>query len=410
MKFEIKPYKLINTIQHYDWGTRNDEAFIPQLLGRKVEKDVPYAELWIGAHSKAPSVIDIDGSRIALDLLIKNFPKIILGEKYYLKYDYKLPFLFKVLSAGEALSIQAHPNKKQAELLHKRDPKNYPDDNHKPEIAIALDRLVALIGFRPVIELIESLKRYPELTEFIGQEETEIILNSQKDSDEHFIRSFYTALMNKSLSHEKELEKSLSKLEKRLTLKNDLSPEEKLFLQLRRKYKTDVGLFSLFILNYIELSKGQGIFLSAGVPHAYLKGNIIECMANSDNVIRAGLTPKYKDIRTLTEMLNYKPGKYPVIEPQPEAGAYIYEVPINEFFLQRTALEKREIVEMPDIESIRIILVMNGSIKIRWKSGGKNGLMQGVKGESILIPAALRDCRIEALEKTLSFTVSIGNS
>ena len=151
LKFETRPFRLLNKIQHYAWGARNEQAFIAKLLQLEVEKDKPYAELWMGTHPNAPSAVEInDQEKIPLDRFIKQFPKEVLGQKVIERFGVQLPFLFKVLSAGEALSIQAHPNKEQAAMLHQRDPEHYPDDNHKPEIAIALDQLTALVGFRPL--------------------------------------------------------------------------------------------------------------------------------------------------------------------------------------------------------------------------------------------------------------------
>jgi mannose-6-phosphate isomerase len=138
-----------NPIQNYDWGTRNKEAYIPQLLGIDAKPDTPYGELWLGAHPKAPSMVWVDGELTPLDQWISAHPIEVLGKAVARKFNGQLPFLLKVLSAGEALSIQAHPNKAQAKILHATDPLHYPDDNHKPEIAIALDSLTALVGIKP---------------------------------------------------------------------------------------------------------------------------------------------------------------------------------------------------------------------------------------------------------------------
>ena len=132
-----RPYRMHNQIQHYAWGTRDQDAYIAHLLGNEPEEGVPYAELWMGAHPKAPSTIELeDGRTVALNMWIKAHPNAILGREVAERYG-KLPFLFKVLSAGQSLSIQAHPTKAQAEKLHARDPEHYPDNNHKPEIAVA---------------------------------------------------------------------------------------------------------------------------------------------------------------------------------------------------------------------------------------------------------------------------------
>ena len=157
-KIYPQPYILLGKIQNYDWGTVNKEAFIPRLLKIEQKKDLPYAEYWIGVHPKAPSEIILEGEKVSLPSVLKQFPFEILGERISKKFNNSLPFLLKVLSVNKALSIQAHPNKKLADALNQRDPVNYPDKNHKPEIAIAIDKLKAIVGLKePIISLI-SLK------------------------------------------------------------------------------------------------------------------------------------------------------------------------------------------------------------------------------------------------------------
>src|SRR5512143_3556822 len=163
--FLFRPFLLENSIQHYPWGERGKDAYIPRLLGVDVEsEDTPFAELWIGTHPSAPSKVVVDsGKEMLLSELISEYPTEILGASVNEAFNGQLPFLLKVLSAREILSIQMHPNKQQALELHKQDPKNYPDTNHKPEIAIALDSLTALVGLIDDKELQSVIKRYPEL-------------------------------------------------------------------------------------------------------------------------------------------------------------------------------------------------------------------------------------------------------
>ena len=159
--FEAKLYQLKNTIQHYAWGSKNADAFIPHLLGIEVENNKPYAELWIGTHPKAPSIVVDSGNKILLNKFIELYPTEILGEATARQFNNRLPFLFKVLRAAEALSIQTHPNKIQAEELHRLDPVNYPDDNHKPEIAISIDELTCLLGLRSFFVINSGFTDYP---------------------------------------------------------------------------------------------------------------------------------------------------------------------------------------------------------------------------------------------------------
>ena len=390
--FKIQPYLLKNEVQNYAWGQKNEEAFIPKLLGIKPKKDLPYAELWIGAHPKAPSKIM---TRTLLELL-EEFPDEILGEEMNIKFSGKLPFLMKVLTAGEALSIQAHPNKSQAEVLHAKDPEHYPDNNHKPEIAIALDDLTALIGFRTIAEMLELLVEYPPIDEFVSGE----ILKGENPKES--LKSFYSEIMTKSEAQQEELENILVKMDELISSKSDRSEADELFIELRKKYGTDVGLFSLYLFNLVHLKQGEAVFLNAGIPHAYLKGNIIECMANSDNVVRAGLTPKFKDISTLIDVLTYETGIPTIMKANKNSVTTEYSVPIPEFsILLKEMIAGQEFKVLDD--KLEIFIITEGKIQI--DSDDFTQIFK--KGDTILIPAALEDYSISALENTIIYSAVI---
>lgn len=386
MQIEPKPYKLYNTIQHYDWGTKNKNAFIPQLLGTDTVTDKPYAELWIGAHPKAPSKISIEDQYYELNDLIEQFPTEILGKYVAEKFDNKLPFLLKVLSAAKALSIQTHPNKQQAELLHKKDPTNYPDDNHKPEIAIALDNLTAVAGFRSVNEIVDILKSYDEFKDFVGTIVYDDIINGSGSDLKNKIKHLYKLIMEQGRDREK-LENIINRLKNRFTNKINLVPIEKQFLEQNKLYGTDIGLISFLLFNLIELKPRQAIFTDAGIPHAYIKGNIIECMANSDNVVRAGLTNKFQDIGVLLEVLNYKFGSYEIINKKQESDEVIFKTTADEFEI--TFLNKdKDFTTQYNTDSKPIVyLVLSGSIELKFGPHSKSVIFN--KGESFLIPALL---------------------
>lgn len=403
--FKARPYLLKGKIQNYAWGTKNDDAFIPKFLEEGIEKDKPYAELWMGAHPKAPSEILIDDTYYNLDELINKFPKEILGQQVYNAFE-KLPFLFKVLSAGEALSIQAHPNKEQAKKLNAKDPEHYPDDNHKPEIAIALSDLTALAGFKTFDQLIDTLEGYPEITGFIGREILEEMksgLNLSEEKQKPFVKMMYSSLMKRSLSHKDELLRAIENLDARLSQESDLTPTEKMFFELRKIYPgADSGLFSLFLLKMVRLKQGQGIFLKAGLPHAYLKGNIVECMANSDNVVRAGLTPKFQDVDTLVDILTYETSPIKLQDGELKDGELIYNTPVPEFKISRIDLEQGVTIQQ-SINSIQIFLVTDGKIIISWKDGSE----EFSKGQSVLIPGNLNSFKIETKKSATIFKVLV---
>ncbi|MBD3287715.1 mannose-6-phosphate isomerase, class I [candidate division KSB1 bacterium] len=409
--FEPRPYALKNKIQNYAWGTAGEKAFIPKFLNEKIEPNTPYAELWIGAHPSAPSEVRIDDFYIPLNRMIEQYPKQILGAEIAAKFDNKLPFLFKVLSAAEALSIQAHPNKIQAVKLHQKDPKHYPDDNHKPEVAVALDSLTALVGFKSVAELKQVMIDYPELVDYLGQESLEVLNNSHNiniSGESSIIKNIYTKLMSNSITHERELARALTSLEKRLlnsTVK--LTEGERFFLKLKEKYGTDVGLFSIFILKMIHLKTGEGLFLSAGIPHAYLKGNIVECMANSDNVVRAGLTPKFKDVKTLLNILRYDPSQVKIFKPDVRQQKFIYEAGVPEFRLTRCTFPKNYEYNHENVNRPSVYLITDGELLVQWQKDGQVRHQQFYKGQSFLIPACLNRFKISAISNGVYFTVEL---
>lgn len=397
-----RPYLLENQIQHYAWGTRGDEAFIPQLLGFTPEPELPYAELWMGTHPNAPSSVVIDGVTVPLDRWIANHPSQILGDRVADKFSRTLPFLFKVLSAGEPLSIQAHPNKVQAAALHARDPEHYPDRNHKPELAIALDSLTALAGVRPFSGIMEALARYPELADFVGPGNCSRVSDARNACHQEQTKRacfLFSTLVGQSVSRAAELDLSIQKLAGRLS-RSSAHPneEEQLFLSLRQRYTgADVGLFAIFLLNLIHLEEGQGIFTRAGIPHAYIGGNIVECMANSDNVVRVGLTPKFKDAKALNDILDCDPGPISVLESSADPTETVYHTPASEFQVSRWEMRPRTGRRGMTTDSVRILLVTEGDVLVRWDVGSERGEEVFRRGQSMLIPACLEEFVVQAM-------------
>jgi mannose-6-phosphate isomerase len=408
---EARPYLLQNSIQHYPWGTHGNQAFIPNLLGFKPEPRVPYAELWIGAHPKAPSTIVVGEMAVPLDQWINAYPLQILGSKIANKFSNQLPFLFKVLSAGEPLSIQVHPNKTQANALHTRDPIHYPDANHKPELAIALDSLTALMGIKPWAELQETLSRYPEIANFIGKRVCASVLTlatPDPPKQQTLIQTLFSTLVTNSMHYEQELGRAIEQLAGRLSTFSSLEEIEGLFLNLRAKYTgPDVGLFAMFLLNLVHLSGGQGLFTDAGTPHAYIQGNIVECMANSDNVVRVGLTDKFTDPENLIEVIDYSPAPLSILVNDPNVEEKIYQTPASEFRVSRLKLssstERRETTE----NTLKLFLVTKGAAVVRWNSGSEDGRILLQQGQSILIPACLRDFRLSTEASGELFKVEV---
>jgi mannose-6-phosphate isomerase len=318
----------------------------------------------MGTHPSLPSK-DLSTGRSLLDLVGDN--QALMSTEITKKYDKKLPFLFKVLSIAKALSIQAHPNKKLAEKLHARDPKNYPDDNHKPEMTIAITPFEGLCGFRPLQEIAHFLQTIPPLRELVGDAKAKDLEKTAADSDADIVssksvlRAAFTSLMKQSSETVKAKSKDLLSLasEQKLTPGPSVNTTAELCELVQRcnsQFPSDIGLFVLFFLNFVKLSPGQAMYLKADDIHAYISGDIIECMASSDNVIRAGFTPKFQDVDTLTEILTYdhEPPEKQLLEPvdypyaKLNSTAYssgseclLYDPPIEEFSVVRTVLKKQ---------------------------------------------------------------------
>ena len=386
-----RPYLMKNKIRDYAWGTRDEKAFIPRFVNEPVEPGKPYAELWMGAHPGAPSELLIDGKAVKLDQLVQNDPEHILGPDVYRRFGSSFPFLFKVLSIAEPLSIQAHPTREQAAVLFQQDPGHYPDSNHKPEIAIALDYLTALVGLRSDAEILRLMHTHPEIVEFTGKEfvaDWQNGLSSSIEKTRH-IRSLVIHMLQQSDENPDQLAAVLDQLQQRLQIKKtNLGERETWFLNLRKTYDSaDIGLLFIFLLNLVHLKKGQGIFLSAGIPHAYLAGTLVECMANSDNVVRVGLTPKFKDVRALAGIIDCRPGT-PEIMSENATERFRYAVPVDDFQVEKMKLGSQNISTGNRPE---IILVTAGEITVAWN--GSSGVQSEScsRGQSLFIPACLSD-------------------
>jgi len=388
-----KPYKLVNHVQNYEWGTKGKNAFIPKLLGFEAEEK-PYAEVWIGSHPKLSSEIIIDDDVFKLNDIIEKYPQEILGKNVAEKFENKLPFLLKILSANQALSIQTHPNKLQAVELHKNDSKNYPDDNHKPEVAIALDFLKALVGFRSLDEIEKNLNSIPQLKIFIGNEAVDTFLQNKSKKG---LKNLFATLMNNSTDSNR-IENTIRSVKKGIEQKNNLSEDDELFLILFEQYGIDIGLLVLFFLNVVNLKSGEAIYTPAGIPHAYLKGNIVECMANSDNVVRAGLTPKFKDIDQLANILTYQFGKPELIGKIYNSNITEYKVSAEEFCVEKIVLSNTDL-DFSTNNKVEIIFVTEGEIIC--------DKLQIKKGESVLIPSILSHYSIISKTNSILFRVTV---
>jgi mannose-6-phosphate isomerase len=383
---------LKNTIQEYAWGSR---TAIPELLGQSVPADKPQAELWMGAHPKAPSRVLSDGLWRSLPEVIQENPEETLGQKVAARFSNKLPFLFKVLAAAKPLSIQAHPNKEQAEQGFARENelgislnashRNYRDDNHKPEIICALTPFWALNGFRRIEETLSLLEeaRITDLAEIVS------FLRSHSNRDG--LKKFFNYLMTMEAQKQRQI------VEEAVAFAEGRAGEEPAWTwiaKLNEEYPGDIGVLSPLFLNLVRLEPQQAMYLPAGELHAYLEGVGIELMANSDNVLRGGLTPKHIDVQELLAVLNFTDGDLNILSPKNLAsGEEIYSTEAEEFVLSVIRINKAASFNSPLDRSVEMMLCTEGKVNVTNLSDGEITLL--TKGTSIIVPAAVEQYSIE---------------
>ncbi|WJX80591.1 Mannose-6-phosphate isomerase [Trifolium repens] len=363
--------KLHCSVKNYDWGLPGQLSHVAKLseLNSGVQFDPmkPYAELWIGTHESGPSFLvndNGDGESVSFKDWIFDNPD-LLGDKVVQKWGSDLPFLFKVLSVGKALSIQAHPDKELARMLHKLHPDVYKDGNHKPEMALAMTNFEALCGFIPLKELKAVIHTVPEVVDLVGAENANLVLQTSDQNGEEKVKPVLQAVFTHFMSASKEIvTDAVNRLINRLHKESEvrlLTEKELLVLRLENQYPSDIGVIAAFFLNHVKLKPGEALFLGANEPHAYLSGECVECMATSDNVVRAGLTPKFIDVPTLCSMLTYKQG-FPEILRGVSMNPYVnkYIPPFEEFEIDHCILPKGEKVAFPSVPGPSIFLVTAG--------------------------------------------------
>ncbi|EUC56226.1 mannose-6-phosphate isomerase [Rhizoctonia solani AG-3 Rhs1AP] len=366
-------FRIVAGANSYDWGKIGKNSKAGQYARAdpefKLQEDKPYSELWMGTHPTLPSKLQ-SGEKLYDHL--QAHPE-LLGDKVHKQYGGNLPFLFKVLAIEKALSIQAHPNKKLAEKLHKERPDVYKDDNHKPEMAIAITPFSGFCNFRPLSKISTFLTSVPEFASLIPAQAASALSSSPSDP-KSALRDVFGALMS---APSDQIQSALDQLIKRYESGGATPVESEvadLAQTLAKQYPGDVGVFCVFLLNVVKLNPGEAMFLQADEPHAYITGDIIECMATSDNVVRAGLTPKLRDVPTLISMLTYNSGPADAqrMEPKPFKGessdsdsyTTLYDPPIPEFSVLLTDVPagKKASHRALDGPSIFIVTSGNGNV------------------------------------------------
>lgn len=380
------PLPLVPSLRHYAWG---DVRYIPELLGFEAD-GTPVAEAWYGAHPIAPATARWAGEDSRLDALVEHLGASLLGPRVSAQGG-SLPYLLKVLAAARPLSIQVHPNREQARAGFAREQalgipvdapnRSYRDATHKPELLVALTPFEALCGFRPWAESAERLARAPELMELLPPYEP------TAESTRALLQRWY-ALPVATVTPA--LDALIARLGRDRDRWSEGDPElEVLDVHERLGGAPDRGLLFVYVLDRVVLDPGQGFFIPAGVPHAYLRGAGIELMASSDNVLRAGLTSKHIDPEELLRTVVFEPTTPPVLDPVPcdavgrEAA---YPCPAEEVALIRTRLDGKRGIEF-ETNGPETLLALTSSPEVRVRVGVEGGEEIALeRGRACLLP------------------------
>ncbi|MFE2382412.1 mannose-6-phosphate isomerase, class I [Streptomyces misionensis] len=362
--------RLDNTVRPYAWGS---PTAIPRLLGTEPTGE-PQAEMWMGAHPGAPSRT----ARGTLAEVIDADPERELGKEAVAKFGPRLPFLLKILAADAPLSLQVHPDLAQAREGYADEERrgvpldaperNYKDANHKPELICALTEFDGLCGFRPperAADLlaalgVDSLKPYVDL------------LHARPE--DAALREVLTAILT---ADREETARTVAEAAAACArLGGDHAP----YAQLAHHYPGDPGVLAAMLLNHVRLQPGEALFLGAGVPHAYLSGLGVEIMANSDNVLRCGLTPKHVDVPELLRVVRFEASDPGVLRPEAAPdGEEVYETPTDEFRLSRHVLPEGGTAHDLTRDTPQILLCTAGAVRA--------GEYELGPGRSVFVPA-----------------------
>jgi mannose-6-phosphate isomerase len=397
MALDHRIFKLKGVVQHYSWGGYD---FIPRLLGIDNSERKPYAEYWMGAHGNHSAFIE-NGNKISLSDFIAKDAESVLGSSVAKKFS-SLPYLMKVLDVRQMLSIQVHPSKEAAEINFEEENKkgipvnaahrNYKDQNHKPELMVALGDFWLLHGFKNEDDLLEALTEKKEL----------------KFLKEIFIQKGYKGLYEEVMFMEQtKMNQILSLLLQKIIPSyhnGSLQKSSEDFWAARaalnfcKDGNYDRGILSIYLFNLIHLKKGEGIFQPSGLPHAYLEGQNIEIMANSDNVLRAGLTDKHIDVPELLKHVKFEATIPKILNPQ--SNHKTFSSPADEFELQEYSLAKDEIVDIKTSTG-ETFLLMNGTLEIL-----SNEKMELREGDCIFVKAGT-DMTIKPLSQINLFRATV---
>lgn len=404
---------LRGALRTYAWGSH---TAIAEFTGRPSPTPHPEAELWLGAHPGDPARLEGDGGERSLLDAITTDPEGQLGAATRERFGDALPFLAKVLAAEEPLSLQAHPSAEQAmegfareDRLHipiSAPTRNYRDRSHKPELLVALGPFEALAGFRPVARSIELLRALTvaDLDPFVN------LLSGQADADG--LRALFTTWITAPQADldvlvPLVLDGAVAYLRSGAT---EFVREAKTVLQLGELYPGDAGVMAALLLNRISLAAGEGIYLPAGNLHAYLHGVGFEVMANSDNVLRGGLTPKHVDVPELLRVLDFTPTDESALRPRStrEGIEIVYDTPAPEFAVSLLRLDGADLGHEIDAPSRhdgpQVLLCTEGSVQVH----GKSTVLTLDRGAAAWVAADDGPIRLVADQPAALFRATVG--
>jgi mannose-6-phosphate isomerase len=400
-------------IRTYAWGSR---TAIAEFTGRPVPAAHPEAELWLGAHPGDPAWLANADSETSLLETLAADPEGQLGSVARARFGDVLPFLVKVLAADEPLSLQAHPSAEQAAEGYLREERrgipvsspvrNYRDTSHKPELLVALQQFDVLAGFRPAARTIELLRALAvsDLDPFID------LLNDQSDADG--LRALFTTWITAPQPDIDVLVAAVLQgaIHYVSCSATEFAAEAKTVLELGEWYPGDAGVLAALLLNRVTLGPGEAIFLPAGNLHAYLRGIGLEVMANSDNVLRGGLTPKHVDVPELLRVLDFTPTTEEQLRPPTHRDglSLTYDTPTDEFAVSVLTLGDDQIGHEVDAPSRhdgpQILVCLEGSTTVHAKSG----MLTMTRGAAAWVAADDGPIRLVAHQPTKLFRATVG--
>jgi mannose-6-phosphate isomerase len=401
--------RLDNPVRDYAWGSASD---IPEFLGMAAQGG-PVAEQWIGAHPDSPSRVARDGTSESLAEVIAARPQAELGPGVASRFGPRLPFLLKLISAARPLSLQVHPDKQHAERAYAAQqqgpgaPRDYTDDNHKPELICALrDGFAGLCGFRAV----PGSRRLFAALGVPGLAEISDRLDCANPAGG--LRNVVTSVLTSETDRVPLIAAVRQACAGIAAAGGGWGPACAAYAEIAAAYPADPGVLVALLLNYVELAAGEALFVGAGVPHCYLRGFGAELMASSDNVLRAGLTSKRVNVPELLRVLDFQPAEPAVLGPVPsrvagsgpeadEPGA-VYPTPVDDFQLSRLDLSGQPI-DLPDGRP-QILLCIAGAVQLR---DGSGSLLELSRGQSAYLSASDTGVSIAGRGTVLRATVGV---